>query len=133
MCVISLCTRGALDSFIARPLNCGVMRPSYFIVLFIAVLLVVGGWLSFGREMYVVATGPVRIVRDLESLNVQDPSVVVATLQAGDRVPVISCHNLKQGQEYRVRTSSRIEGYVASADFRLEREPWKLFSNKVVC
>jgi hypothetical protein len=109
------------------------MRLSRLIALFLVVGVVVGAWLSFGSEMYVLAGGPVRIVRDLESLNVQDPSVVVATLQAGDRVPVIGCRNLKDDQVYLVRTKDQIEGYVAGWPFELEREPWTLLSNKVVC
>jgi hypothetical protein len=111
----------------------GVMRLSHLIALFLAVAVLVAAWLSFGSEMYIVAGGPVRIVRDLESRNVQDPSVVVATLQAGDRVPVIGCHNLKEDRVYLVRTKDHIEGYVAGWPFELEREPWTLFSRKVVC
>ena len=117
----------------APPLNCDVMRLSRLIVLFLAVVAAAGAWLSLGREMYVVAGGPVRIVRDLESRNVQDPSVVVATLQAGDRVRVIGCRNEKDDQVYLVRTKDQIEGYVAGWPFTLEREPWSLFSRKVLC
>ena len=109
------------------------MRVSLLSVLSLVVAAVVGAWLSFGREMYVVAGGPVRIVRDLESRNVQDPSVVVATLQAGDRARVIGCRNLKDDQVYLVRTKDQIEGYVAGWPFTLEREPWTLFSRKVAC
>jgi hypothetical protein len=117
----------------ARRLNCGVMRLNRHIVLFLVAAIVAGAWLSFGSEMYVVADGPVRIVRDLESRNVQDPSVVVATLQAGDRVPVIGCRNLKEDQVYLVRTKDQIEGYIAGWPFRLEHKPWTLLSSKVVC
>jgi hypothetical protein len=59
--------------------------------------------------------------------------VVVATLQAGDRVLVIGCRNRKDNQEYLVRTTDQIEGYVAGWPFKLEREPWTLLSRKVVC